>query len=67
MNCRDTYTCTNKCLCARCNKPADFLDDVGHFAANSKYWNGANDRDIWDGKVVCESCWKFTKSSTGER
>ena len=67
MKCQDDYTCTNHCKCGRCGKPADMLDDIGHFAANSAYWNGPNPRDIWDNQIMCRSCWVYTKSSTGER
>ena len=62
------YTCHNLAhKCARCGEHADFTDDLGHFYGNSRTWNGPNDLDVWDGLMLCESCWKFTGSSTGER
>lgn len=51
--------------CGRCGKPNDFADDCGWFGGNAGYWRGAHPE--WDGVIMCESCWRWSGSNTGER
>ncbi len=62
------WACDCGAPCARCGEPADgWVDDCGHFYGNSAVWLGPNERDKWDGLVLCRECWEWTGSRTGER